>query len=465
MRNMSTLAFERDAAEQPPPRTPSEFVQRLRDLRLWAGQPSLRRLQQLAGKTTVPTGEQVDALPRSTISTVLRSDKLPRAQFVEFYVCACLTHRNQSMANINSAVEKWLTIWRRLSAAVEPPRAPLRRPAATVPRQLPAGLPDFAGRQSDLAALDGSAKTAASGRAKSIIAITGMAGVGKSALALRWAHRTAARFPDGQLYLDLRGSCAEVPTPTREALGTLLRGLGMSEHEIPADQPCREGVYRSLLAGRRVLVVLDNALNAEHVRPLLPPGVDCLTLVTSRNRLSGLVAREGARRVRLEPLAPEAARQVLVSVIGVDRARGHEIEIDELASQCSYLPLALRIAGANLADRPERSIADYVRELRQGDRLGSLVVDGEGVRSALDASYRSLDRDAQKMFRQLARVRETDFTPRAVVGIPPAEARRLLHTLATEHLIVPIGTERFRLHGLLRDYAMQKAEAVTEATR
>lgn len=340
---------------------------------------------------------------------------------------------------------------------------PVEVPGRAVPRSLPAGITDFTGRAGELAALNGALRDDSS--AVSIAVITGTAGVGKTALAVHWAHRVAHRFPDGQLYLDLCGYASRSPLSPVAALGSLLRSLGTRPEEVPLDVAEAAALFRSRVAGLRMLVLLDNAGSVEQVRPLLPGSPGSLVLVTSRERLGGLVARHGALRVSLDVLSPEEAGELLARLVGVDRMRAESDSSTELAGVCAYLPLALRIAAAHLADRPHGSIAEYVAGLRDDNRLSALAVDGDedaAVRITLDLSYQTIPAAAQRLFRLLGLVPGVDFTPdaaAALASVPPQEAAALLNRLAGAHLVTERSPHRYTFHDLLRQYAKERADA------
>ncbi|HSK95699.1 MAG TPA: BTAD domain-containing putative transcriptional regulator, partial [Euzebyales bacterium] len=281
--------------------------------------------------------------------------------------------------------------------------------AAPVPAQLPADLAEFTGRAEALAQLDTLSPAADAERpaAVKIAVITGPAGVGKTALAVHWAHRARKRFPDGQLHVDLQGYAPGPPLRPVRALARLLHGLGVEPDRIPVDMDTAAGMYRSLLAGRRVLVLLDNARDAGQVRTLLPGSPGCLVAITSRDRLAGLTATHGTSRLTLDTLSSAEAVTLLERIIGGDRAQAEPDTAADLAELCGRLPLALRIAAAHLACHPEWSIAGYVRRLRVGDQLGELAVDGDPhatVLGAFDCSYAVLEPDARRLFRLLGLV-------------------------------------------------------------
>ncbi len=237
---------------------------------------------------------------------------------------------------------------------------PRRQAGVTVPRQLPTRVPHFAGRAGELAQLDGVLDAAASDQATGatgvvISAIGGTAGVGKTALALHWAHRVAHRFPDGQLYANLRGFDAGNgrPADPADVLRGFLDALGVHPERLPADAEGLAALYRSVLAGRRMLVLLDNAADVAQVRPLLPASPECLVIVTSRRELAALAAREGARLLQLDVLSEQEANELLVARLGKERAAAEPWAVTELATLCARLPLALSVVVARAAAAPK----------------------------------------------------------------------------------------------------------------
>ena len=341
---------------------------------------------------------------------------------------------------------------------------PILGPERAAPAQLPADVTAFTGRRNQLEELDGLLEPGADTTAVVISAIAGTAGVGKTGLAVHWAHRVRDRFPDGQLYVNLRGYAPTPPASPIEALARLLRALGVAAEQVPVETEQAAGLYRTLLADKRMLVLLDNARDPDQVRPLLPGGPGSLVVVTSRDRLGGLVAKEGARRLTLDVLTPEEANQLLARLLGEPRVHAEPAAAAELARACAHLPLALRIAAANLADRPQRSIAGYVAELGQGDRLGALAVDGDeqaAVRAAFDLSYTALATEARRLFRLLGLVPGPEVTAAAaaaLIGARPQRAAQLLDRLAAAHLIDQDAAGRFAFHDLLRRYAAERAQ-------
>ncbi|MGV9295936.1 BTAD domain-containing putative transcriptional regulator [Amycolatopsis sp. NPDC003676] len=342
------------------------------------------------------------------------------------------------------------------AAAPAEPRAVHR-----VPKQLPAEPRGFAGRTTELSLLDSLATGG-------IAVVSGTAGVGKTALAVHWARRVRARFPGGQLYANLRGHAPGVPAAPAEILAQFLAALGISPSRIPSDAETAAALYRTLTTDRRILVLLDNAVNPDQVRPLLPAGPGCLTVVTGRDRLTGLVAVNGARRITIDVLSPDEALELLAGVLGHERVRAESEAAAEFAKLCVHLPLALRIAAANLADRPSTGIEDYVAELREGNLLAALAVPGDeqtAVRVAFDLSHAALPAAAQRLFRLLSLIPGADFDARAVAalaGIETVRAAVLLDRLAAANL-VERAPDRYRFHDLLRRYAAEQAAQLEPA--
>jgi tetratricopeptide (TPR) repeat protein len=337
-------------------------------------------------------------------------------------------------------------------------------PPPAKPRELPLDVAGFTGRADALKELDELLPEQSSPSGPVVItAIAGTAGVGKTALAVHWAHRVVERFPDGQLYVNLRGYATGAPLRPIEALSMLLRSMGMPPDQIPVVETEASARYRSLLADRRVLVVLDNARSAHQVRPLLPGSPGCLALVTSRDRLAGLVARDGAQRIVLDVLAASEAQALLTRLLGRERVETEPEAVDDLARACAYLPLALRIAAAILDEPPYHRVVDLAAGLTAGHRLTTLNMVGDeeqAVQAAFDLSYQALAEPARRLFRLLGLVPGADFTcgaAAALAGMGTIEAQRLLAGLAAVHLVDEQIPGRYTFHDLLREYAKDRA--------
>ncbi len=349
--------------------------------------------------------------------------------------------------------------------ALRAPSGPPDRAATrlAVPAQLPPVAGGFTGREQQLLELDLLLPAADKAPHAKQAVITGTAGVGKTSLAVYWAQRAVPHFEDGQIYLDLRGYATGPARTPHDALTTLLHGLGVEPNTIPADTDDAAAMFRSQLNGKKVLLLLDNARDAEQVRPLLPGSADTLTLITSRERLSGLVAREGAARIRLDALAPDEAVSLLTELVG---AVHDTSSLADLARTCAYLPLALRIAAAHLADDPHLGIQDYLTELREHP-LADLAVEGDvSVAAALDVSYERLDAEAQRLYRCLGLLPGFDWGQSemaALLGRSVRDVRPALRRLVTAHLVEEYEGRRYRFHDLLRDHAARQAEREDDA--
>lgn len=348
-------------------------------------------------------------------------------------------------------------------AETERPARPLREPA--VPRQLPPATPHFIGREREFAELTGLMDPAGRDRPGAVVisAIGGTAGVGKTALAVQWARQISGRFPDGHLYVDMRGYDPDQPVSAADALAGFLRALGVPGRDIPAQEAERAAQYRSLLAGRRVLVLLDNAAEPEQIRPLLPGSPACAVVVTSRDSLAGLVARDGARRLSLDMLPLEDAVVLLQALIGA-RAHDDPETAAILAERCCRLPLALRVAAELAVSRPDVPLAELADELAdQKRRLDLLTAGGDrrtAVRAVFSWSCQHLTASAGRMFRLLSLHPGPDFdayAAAALTSLDLKQARHLLDQLTRAHLIQPGGPCRYRMHDLLRAYARELA--------
>ncbi|MBM7860997.1 AfsR/SARP family transcriptional regulator [Lentzea nigeriaca] len=327
--------------------------------------------------------------------------------------------------------------------------SPAARP---VPRQLPAPPRAFAGRGRELAALD----VIMNGRHP--IVVSGTAGVGKTALAVHWAHRVAGRFPDGQLYVNLRGfdPSGAVMAPG-EAVRAFLDALGVDPQRIPASLDAQTALFRSALADKRVLVVLDNARDADQVRPLLPGSPGCVVLVTSRNRLAGLVATHGAHPLALDLLSTVEARVLLADRLGEDRLRAEPDAADEIITRCSGLPIALTIVAARV-DCTSFSLQAIAAELRGGLDPFDGGDSATDVRAVFSWSYHALEPAAARLFRLLGPHPGPDVSAAAAASLFGAPVRPVLAELTRAHLLTEHQPGRYVFHDLLRAYATEQAQ-------
>lgn len=336
-------------------------------------------------------------------------------------------------------------------------------PAAPVPRQLPTGIVSFTGRAQQLSKLDAMVPGDGSARSSTVLAvITGTAGVGKSALAMHWAQRVAHRFPDGQLYVNLRGFDPSGPPATPAAAVTgMLEALEVPAARIPDSLNARVGLYRSLTAGRRMLILLDDVNDAEQVRALLPGSSGCVVVVTSRYQLCGLVAVEGARTLTLDPLDPGDARELLCRRLGDERVAAEPAAAEEIITRCARLPLALSIMAARAAARPHYPLRALAEELRDPDRLLDACSDPgttADIRTVFAHSYRTLSSNAATLFRMLSLRVGPDIFVRAaasLVGESVSEVRRSMAELVRSNLVVEETPCRITTHRLLTAYSTE----------
>jgi DNA-binding SARP family transcriptional activator/tetratricopeptide (TPR) repeat protein len=357
-----------------------------------------------------------------------------------------------------------LTITEPVSQATEPHSTVSPVVSSVVPRQLPASTGYFVGRSGELRHLSARQEAASGAQLMAIIAIGGTAGIGKTSLALRWAHQHVDHFPDGQLYVDLRGfDPTRTPVPAEAAIRGFLDALGVALAQIPVSPEAQAGLYRSLLAGKRVLVVLDNARAPDQVRPLLPGVAGCVVLVTSRNQLSGLVAVDGAHSLTLDLLTPQEARELLSRRLGAQRVAAEPESVEELIELCAGLPLALNITAARAAVQPAFPLAVFAAQLREACGRLSALDNGDAsanVRAVFSWSYHTLDPAGARMFRLLGLNPGPDVTVPAAASLAATghdQARAALDELARANLLAEHAPGRYTFHDLLRVYAAEQA--------
>ncbi len=353
--------------------------------------------------------------------------------------------------------------------ALDPPAGPVTIQPATrqIPSLLPIDIADFTGRAEQIEQI-GQRLTRAAGPGSQlpvpVVVITGQGGVGKTSTAVHAAHGTAGQFRDGQLFADLHGWSAH-PVGPMHVLERFLRALGVPGPQIPESLDERAEVYRSLLAGRRILVVLDDAVGESQVAPLLPGSGGAAVLVTSRSRLSGL---PGATHIRMNVLDADQSLDLLARIAGTDRVEAQSQAAAAVAAQCGHLPLALRIAGARLAARPHRSFQQLADRLTdETRRLDELTHGDMGIRASISLSYDSVSDKARRLFRRLAVLEQPVFSGwmgAALLDVPPAEAEDLLDDLVLAQLVQATGTEtgvhsHYRFHELIRVFARERLAA------
>lgn len=348
----------------------------------------------------------------------------------------------------------------RILGAETPEPLPSSTSSCVVPAQLPSALPDFVGRSADLEALGHVVEDES--RGVRLVVVSGTAGVGKTTLVTHWAHTVREQFPDGQLYVDLQGFSPDDPVPPHQTLGAFLRALGEANNAVPEDLAERAGRFRTILDGRRLLIVLDNASSPDQVRPLLPGGGSSLVVVTSRSTLRGLISREGAHALPLGPLNDEEARSVLSSRVGP--AAGASGPAGRLIDYCSRIPLALRVAGDRLRDGGAQQIADLVDQLETDEQPLDLLDTGDeqtSMRAVLSWSYRQLSPEAAHLFRLCGfwcghTAHRIDLRGMgALLDADLSTARRLTSEVVRFGLADEHPGEYFSMHPLIQAYASE----------
>ncbi|MFI7135143.1 tetratricopeptide repeat protein [Nonomuraea sp. NPDC050153] len=431
----------------------------------------LRRLKQRSGCTYRELEERAasrgEVLARSTIADTLRRQALPRAETLVAFLRACAPEQDvEAWTEARDRLARQAAAARRRTADT-PPAAAAGDASATpqvIPRQLPAPPALFAGRADELARLDAAARDADSpGTTMVISAIGGAGGIGKTALTLRWAHTRLDRFPGGQLYADLRGFGPD-PAPVRpEApLRAFLQALGVPLASMPREVEAQAALYRSLVAGRRMLVVLDNARDAAQIVPLLPGSPSCTVMVTSRHQLRGLSATHGAHLMALDLLSDAEARELLIGRLGGRRVADQQEALDALIRHCGGLPLALAIVAARAAAHPHHPLDALAQELQDASARLNALNAGESrtdLRAVFSWSYRALPAPAGTVFDLLGLAPTVDLGLPAIASltaIPVARCRELLQQLQDTSLLQQPVPGRYRMHDLVHLYSTEK---------
>lgn len=430
----------------------SEFARLLRQERTRAGQPTYRELATM-------THYSVATLARAAGGNVLPSLDVTLA-----YAAAC-------GADVPAWRKRWHDVSRRLLAAgITTNAASASGQSAedfATPAQLPLVASSFVGREAELEMLNEMLNDGRGPGAPAIVAIVGAAGVGKTTLAVQWAHCVRQHFPDGILFANMRGhDPASTPTPPSEQLTSFLKALGIGPAQIPKRKDDRATLFRSALDGRRVLVVLDNVASADQARPFLLGAPGCVVVLTSRNRLSGLVSRYGAMRITVELFSPVDAVALLRQTIGEERADVEPAAIDRLAELCDRMPLALRVAAERAGSHTSMSLGALADQLAaERSRLDVLAEpddDFANIRAVLSWSYRSLSAEQACVFRILGLHPGPEVSAPAagaMTQLPPDDVAPLLEGLVANHLLEELGPARYRFHDLLRLYATERAIA------
>jgi tetratricopeptide (TPR) repeat protein len=454
-----------------------KFRIRLQDLFVQVRRPTYRSLETHADRDG-------RALRTSTASDLLNGSGTPRWDTVETFVRACARYARAHQINLAADLinlDRWHADYRDMENTLSDQAArreqiagrpvPTRRRRLAVPAQLPPDISTFTGRDHHLAVLhkllpshEDRRDTRHTATAVVISAIDGTAGVGKTALAVHWAHQVRDRFPDGQLYVNLRGfDPSGQVMESATAVRGFLDALDIPTQRIPPDPDAQAALYRSLLVDKRMLIVADNARDTAQVRPLLPGAPGCLVLVTSRNQLTGLLAAHAADPLTLDLLTPDEARQLLADRLGADRTAAEPDAVEEIITACARLPLALALAAAHAAFRPDtplHTLAEQLRDTRH--RWDTLTGDDPttDVQAVFSWSYQALTPPAARLFRLLGLHPGPDIgVPAAasLTGLPVNETRPLLDQLARANLLTEHSPDRYTLHDLLRAYATQLA--------
>lgn len=424
-----------------------EFALALRTLRHEAGSPSYAHLA------------RVTHYSAATLARAAAGQGLPTLDVTLAYVTAC-------GADPAAWRERWKEIARQTGTAPDTPATPATPapPARVTPMQLPPATPTFVGRNEELAMLDGLLASSDDPSCRPLAAIVGGPGTGKTQLAVRWARGVRDRFPDGVLFADLRGfDPGGTPVRADTQLEDFLRALGVPPAEVPFGVAARAALFRSVLDGRRVLLILDNAADTAQVRTLLPGAPHCLTLVTSRDDLAGLVIREGALRLRLPTLPDTDALELMRRNLPADHLEQAPDQVRRMVELCAGLPLALKIAAEHAAGSAPARLADLVAQLgEERHRLDVLAVDDDysTMRAIFSWSYRSLDAPSRRVFRLLGADMGLGNTAPAVAAMaagPPGAVTAPLRRLLGAHLTEQIAPGRYRSHDLLRLYAREQA--------
>ncbi|GLI01810.1 SARP family transcriptional regulator [Phytohabitans aurantiacus] len=460
----------------------------LADITMLAGHPKLvalaeerRAIVGRYGELMIATGAAGEALPAlEEVAAEQPLDEAAQARLIRGYRAAGrraqafvaydrIGHRLADELGVDPGPDLVAAHASLLAEDEQPSGAGTPRVAAQypVPSQLPADVASFTGRDSHLRQLDDLLAGMTTGRPRAVVisAVSGTAGVGKTALAVHFAHRVRHRFPDGQLYVNLRGfDPSGSVMSAAEAVRGFLDAFGVPAERIPASLHAQAALYRSLIADRRVLVLLDNARDAEQVRPLLPGTPGCLVLVTSRNQLTSLVATDGAHPVTLDLLSSTEAKALLARRLGADRVAAEPDAVDEIITMCARLPLAVAIVAARATTHPGFPLTALADQLRAAGGLDALTADDptSDVRTVFSWSYHALTAPAAMLFRLLGLHPGADITAPAaasLAGVPTAQVRQPLAELVGAHLITERSPGRYVRHDLLRSYATELLHA------